>query len=370
MSVSVLRLANWSIRARVITAVVGLTGVALALSGLIVVNRGHALTEQRVAADLQLAVDEFANLAVDGLDPSTGSPFTEAETLLRVAVQRSVLATTEGVFGVVGDRVRWTAQEGVVFRPEDDPEFTAHVLPLTGRTTVSQGRVTTAVRDYRYVVVPVMFANQSPTGALVRAVDFAAEESLLGRGLAQLRAGRDRLADAGRAADLVTGGTPARAAGLDAPHRRGDHRHRPVPPHPGPRQPTTCPPSATTINGMLDRLEVAVGAQRRAAGRRRPRAADPGDDHPRAPGADGREDPDDVARPGRCRSTRLDRMGRLVDDLLTLAKAERLDFLQRQPTDVGRLTDETLERATAAWVTGTGCWTSWPTSRPSSTRSG
>ncbi|MCA0305960.1 MAG: HAMP domain-containing histidine kinase [Actinobacteria bacterium] len=40
-------------------------------------------------------------------------------------------------------------------------------------------------------------------------------------------------------------------------------------------------------------------------------------------------------------------MGRLVDDLLALAKAERAEFMQPEATDLARLTDETLVKATA-----------------------
>ena len=43
----------------------------------------------------------------------------------------------------------------------------------------------------------------------------------------------------------------------------------------------------------------------------------------------------------------LDRMARLVDDLLTLAKSESADFVQPCATDIGRLTHETLDTAPA-----------------------
>jgi two-component system, OmpR family, sensor kinase len=47
-------------------------------------------------------------------------------------------------------------------------------------------------------------------------------------------------------------------------------------------------------------------------------------------------------------------MARLVDDLLTLAHAERLDFLHRERVELGALTDELLSKAGAlgdrAWV--------------------
>ena len=38
-------------------------------------------------------------------------------------------------------------------------------------------------------------------------------------------------------------------------------------------------------------------------------------------------------------------MHRLVDDLVTLAKAERPDFVRTTPVDVGRLTDDVLDKA-------------------------
>lgn len=57
------------------------------------------------------------------------------------------------------------------------------------------------------------------------------------------------------------------------------------------------------------------------------------------------EDPDDVRATRALALDELDRMSRLVDDLLTLAKAERSDFVQPRAADIGRLTDETLEKA-------------------------
>ena len=41
----------------------------------------------------------------------------------------------------------------------------------------------------------------------------------------------------------------------------------------------------------------------------------------------------------------LDRMGRLVDDLVLLAKAERPDFLVRVETDLEGLTTDVLDKA-------------------------
>ena len=63
----------WSIRARVIAAVMILTGLALLLSGVVIYVQGEASTRQRVIADLDRTVDEVAQLA-GGNDPPRASP--------------------------------------------------------------------------------------------------------------------------------------------------------------------------------------------------------------------------------------------------------------------------------------------------------
>lgn len=336
----------WSVRARVIAAVVLLTGLALLLSGVIVYNRGHALTQERVAAELGRAADEFRALATEGVDAATGARFAAAEPLLRVAVQRSVLAPTEGVLGIVDGRVRWAAQSGVELRLEDDPEFVAAVLPLAGASTISQGTLATSLRDYRYLVVPVGFGDAAPSGALVRAVDFGAEEALLGEvsrsfvlvavgslllvGLIiWLLVGRllEPISWMRRTADEIS----ETDLGARIPVRGADD----------------VSALAETFNSMLDRLEGAVGAQRALLDDvghelRTPLTIMRGhlellDPH----------DPDDVAATRALVLDEADRMGRLVDDLLALAKAERAEFMQPETTDLARLTDETLVKATA-----------------------
>ena len=106
----------WSIRARVIAAVMILTGLALLLSGVVIYVQGEASTRQRVNADLGRAVDEVARLA-EGNDPATGKPFTGVEPLLRASMQQVVHGPAEGSFAILGGRIRWTAPDGVVLRP-------------------------------------------------------------------------------------------------------------------------------------------------------------------------------------------------------------------------------------------------------------
>lgn len=326
-------------------AVLVLTAVALLMSGVISHNRGHALAQERVTAELGRAADEFRTLATEGLDPATGARFAAAEPLLRVAVQRSVLAPSEGIMGIVDGRVRWAAQAGVTLRLEGDPELVRAALALAGASTVSQGALVTAQRDYRYLVVPVSFGTDAPSGALVRAVDFKAEEALLeevSRSYLLVAAGS--LVLVGLLIALVVGrllepiSWMRRTAAEISEH---DLRSRiPV------RGNDDLSALAVTFNGMLDRLESAVGAQRDLL--------DDVGHELRTPLTILRghlelldtADPADVATTRALLLDEVDRMGRLVDDLLALAKAERPEFLQPVLTDIARLTDETLAKAT------------------------
>ena len=123
---------------------------------------------------------------------------------------------------------------------------------------------------------------------------------------------------------------------------------------------------ARTVNAMLDRLERAFGSQRELLDDvghelRTPLTIVRG--HLELLDAD---DPDDVRATQALALDELDRMQRLVDDLMTLATADRPDFVRLAPADVGRLTDDVHDKARAS-ATGAGwsrrgrtwtcCWT-------------
>jgi signal transduction histidine kinase len=59
------------------------------------------------------------------------------------------------------------------------------------------------------------------------------------------------------------------------------------------------------------------------------------------------DDPDDRARTLALLDDELDRMRRLVDELVTLARSERPDFLSPGPVDLGDLTRELLDKSRA-----------------------
>ena len=59
------------------------------------------------------------------------------------------------------------------------------------------------------------------------------------------------------------------------------------------------------------------------------------------------DDPDDVIQTRELAIDELDRMGALVNDLLTLAKASQSDFVTPVTCDVAELTDQVLEKSKA-----------------------
>ena len=110
---------------------------------------------------------------------------------------------------------------------------------------------------------------------------------------------------------------------------------------------------ARTFNAMLDRLEASFASMESSAAGQRAFVSDASHElrtpitivrgHLELLGDDPEERRETVALV----TDELDRMSRFVDDLLLLAKAEREDFLHVAPLELGALTDELLDKATA-----------------------
>ena len=331
-----------TVRSRVIAAVLALTALALTIAGLTAYTLEHALAEQRVQGYLNRGVDEFRVLAEQGVDPSTGKAFTSPDDLIKVAMQQHVLASNESELGIVDGKVVWTAPEGVTFRPEADVDFVTTVMPLAGLEHVTLGRLSTSYADYSYAVIPVHFPSQ--TGALVQVFDMRAEQDALNGtyGIYALVA-IGSLVIVGFLIWLLVGRLlqPIRLLRTTAEDITEHDLTRRIPVHGN----DDLSALTRTVNAMLGRLDGAMNSQRQLL--------DDVGHELRTPVTIVRGhlelmdagDADDVRATRTLALDELDRMGRLVDDLVTLAKAERTDFVQPRPTDIGRLTDETLEKA-------------------------
>lgn len=334
-----------ALRWRLILGVMVLILVVLGLVGGTLYTLLHRQTDARVSAEFGRMADEFEVLAIRGVDPATGGPFADPEALLKVSMERTVLAPSEAALGLVAGKVR-LSRDGATLSPAQDSELVAHVAELSLGTSVVEGLFTRPDREYRYLVAPVRFTASDQAGALVVVADMHAERALL----TQMMRGylwialASLLASAAIVAFWVRHlmrpisqlrDTAARISQEDLSERvlvRGGDELGDL---------------ASTVNQMLDRIEAGIAQQRALLDDvghelRTPITVVRG--HLELMDSD---DPADVKATRAIALEELDRMGGLVSDVLTLAKSSQPDFLQRTHVELAPLTDAVLTKARA-----------------------
>ncbi len=344
-----------SIRWRLISGLLALLLVVLSVVAATLYTLVRQQVEERVADEQHRVAVEFEVLATEGVDPDTGQPFTEPRALLGTMLERTALPPSAGIFGIVDGEVRWTAAEGVPLRAEADPELVAFAKErATG--DVVEGHLETEQREYRYLVAPVTFVGSPQTGALVYVTDMDAERQPLDHmiidyvwvALASLVLSSVIIATWVRRLLRPIGWLRDTATAIS----EEDLSERvPV------KGEDELAQLATTVNQMLDRIETGVSAQRALLDDvghelRTPVTVVRG--HLELMDSD---DPEDVRAVRAIALDELDRMGVLISDLLTLAKAHQPDFLDRRPTELALLTDTVLTKAKAlgdrTWIMST-----------------
>ena len=298
--------------------------------------------DSRVEESLVQEVQEFRSLA-GGIDPRTGRPFGPGlRPLFDLYLQRNVPGDGEELL---------TFSRGGFYRERD---FADSTYRLNSRRDLVQrwsrlrepesGELETPAGPVRYLAVPVA-STGGRSGAFVVANFIAGERDeiedairtaaivgavvlLIGSVIAFLAAGRviaplRELTETARSIE-----------GSDLTGRidvRGDDELAEL---------------GRTFNAMLDRLELAFSSQReliRDVGHelRTPITIVRG--HLEVLG----DDPAERQEAIELVTDELDRMARLVDDLLTLARAERPDFVQHEPVRLGDFATEVLTKATS-----------------------
>ncbi len=331
-----------SVRVRIVAWAVALSTLALAGAGAAFYLIERARVDQRIAETIVQEISEFDAFAATAVDPRTGAPYTDPARLMQGALGHNVPDEHQALIAFVGGRPAYVQGAGVD-QLTRSPEFVALVGSLTrggtGTTEVDGQRIRFAVR----AVLPAG-ADETRRGAFVVAT-FADREraelrevlrsyvlvalvalfvvavgawSVSGRLLRPLR-------DLRRTADQISSSDLTRRIEVTGTDDISD--------------------LARTFNAMLDRLQTAFAAQRRFL--------DDAGHELRTPITIVRGhlelldagDPADVASTRDLVLDELDRMSRLVDDLVVLARAERPDFLRPVPVDVGSLTDDLLDKA-------------------------
>lgn len=327
-----------STRARVLVAALVLLAGTIALS--VVANRALLLgrLEDRIDEDLAQEVDEFQRLAT-GIDPRTGEPFgTDVSAIFRTFFERNVPSADEVFLGLVGDRP-FLRSANAPFPLDEQADL---VAAWSATTRPTYGRAPTPGGEVRWLVVPVAGPAAERLGTFVVArfpeterdrVDDAVRTAATVGFVAFLAAAAAAWAIAGRVL------APLRHLADATRSVREDHLDHRIPVE-GTGELADL---SRTFNDMLDRVEGAFAAQRAFL--------DDAGHELRTPITVIRghlELADPEALGGGTREVvfdELDRMGRIVEDLLLIAKAERPDFVVPGPVDVADLTQELAAKA-------------------------
>jgi two-component system, OmpR family, sensor kinase len=331
-----------SITLRILMSFAALMAVATVVSVLLVREVLVAGLDDRIDAALVQESRELSRLAERGIDPETGEPFGErVRNVLEVFLERNVPARNEAFLTFVGGEPYERSRNVLPYRLDEDE---ALVERWSSITETDAGAVETPGGTVRYLAMPIL-ADGEAKAVFVAAVfrDLEAEEIepavraaalvgvaalLIGSLLAFLLA--RRIIKPVQAVEAT-----ARTISESDLSRRievsGDDEIAHL---------------AETFNDLLGRLQRAFTAQRGFV--------DDAGHELRTPITIIRgqlellsADPEQRRRAVELVTGELDRMSRMVNDLLLLAKAQQPEFLQFDLVDVGSLTYEVHEKASA-----------------------
>ena len=338
--------ARLSVRTKVVASVLAMTALGLLATAMLTNAIQRNTVVEEVNAELDQEVAEFRRLAALGVDPDTGEPFSGVQQLLRVAIERNVPSTHEMLVTFIGESPELyspTSARALV-RDPGLRELVVDVQPSSDQ--VVERWLETEVGRVHAVVVPVRIEQGEEVGSYVvaAAMDRAlAEQTELMRTFALVAL--VVLFLVGIVAWLVMGRVlrPLELLAQTA-HQVGEtdlHLRAPV------RGDDDVAALARTFNTMLDRLSEAIETQRQFlddAGHelRTPLTVLRGHLEVVDP-----QDPGDVVETRDLLLDEVARMSHIVDDLVLLAKAERPESFAPEPLDLGRLTDDLLDKARA-----------------------
>lgn len=331
-----------SARSRIIGWMMLLVALALVAELVIAARVLSERAEAELHRELVHEGDKLRDHAARATDPATGEPHRDVRSLLADYLAVAVPDADETLFSIVDGVPAHRARAEPLARLDTDPAFVARIANLE---KPESGTVTHAAGTARFAVFPVDVLGDPNTGALV-VVEFAAPVAERTAATIRVLAAVSfaALLLAGLVSWLVAGRVlaPIRALRQTAEGIRVSDLDQRI----AVTGKDDVAALAHTFNEMLDRLASAFAGQRQFL--------DDASHELRTPITVIRghlelmsEDPGERSRTLALVLNELQRMNRLVDDLMLLAKAERPDFLQPAPVDVTDLVMEILAKASA-----------------------
>jgi len=308
---------------------------------------------REIDSELTHELDEVAALQRARVDPQTRRPFADADQLLLSALAQAAPSPTQELVAVSDGRVIGRSPKAPIFALESDRQLVARWAKVVHRTFST---IHTSAGTVRVVAEPVTL--QSVLGpardVFIAAVFVRSERAAVDTTVRIAGAvGAVALLLAVGLAWLIAGRVLAPVRDLDETARsitESDLTHRLVV-----NGDDELARLAATFNAMLDRVASAFRSQRQFiddAGHelRTPITVIRG--HLELLG----DDPAERAEVRTIMLDELDRMSRMVNDLLLLARAERPDFLRLAEVDIGACTGEVQAKASALaerrWLDG------------------
>lgn len=295
--------------------------------------------EEEFDRELTQEVEELRTLE-RGSDPQDGQPFGDRlDRLFSVFLSRNIPDRDEFFLTFLDGELYERSRGQPLARLDEDPAF---LRAVAGAEEARRGRMDSAAGPVEYLSVPLevdgeprgLFCVFIFRGPEVAEIDSATRAQVSVAALVLLLASSILWSVAGRILSPVrqVTRTARQISDTDLSQRievRGADEVSEL---------------TRTVNAMLDRLETAFRSQRdfvNDAGHelRTPITIVRG--HLELLG----NDPADLAEAMPLVLDELDRMSRFVDDLLVLAKAQRLDFLHLETVDISALAGEIVSKA-------------------------
>jgi two-component system, OmpR family, sensor kinase len=340
-----------NMRLRILVATVALLAAFFAVSLLQLRNTLIDRLDKEIASQLDREMEEFRLLA-ERTRPGAGDVvFDDVSSLFAFYFAREVPDEGETLIGFI---------DGELVHNEDhDDAAPADELPRSTRFWLAQaearsGRMLTDHGEVRYYVEPVARGGQD--GRFVVAIFPRAEQAAIDDAIGQQARVQVLTILIASAAGFGLAGRvlrPLRSLAETARKISDTDLTRRIPV----RGQDEASQIASAFNDMLARLEDAFATQRRFL--------DESSHELRAPLTvirghlelmDLEDDPEERAATVALLTNEIDRMNRMVEDLLTLARAGRPDFLAVDDVDVAAWTEEVYRKASVldarGWVLG------------------
>lgn len=333
-----------SVRVRILVWVLLMATLGLGVTGVTLFTVQAARVDAAAGASLKRGYQEVMRLANAGVDPETGEPFHDVRSFLIAALQQHVPEPYQTYLALVGGEPFGYPAGDRVVALESETTALAAIRAVPAGAPVQVADVDTSAGRVRLAIMSVQVVDEAPAGTFVIAHAIALEQREL-RGLAGLYAALSALSllVIGLVGWWVTGRIVQPLARLRAASARTSAADL------GVRIPVEGQDEVADVtlhfNEMLDRLQQNFVEQRQFMDdlgheMQTPLTVILGHLDVVDP-----TDPDAVIKSRDLVADEAERMSRLVEDLITLAKAGRPDFLHTSTFEAADLTVDIAEKA-------------------------